>query len=243
MSAQHLLLHTTSAPHCNCIQGRVPAASIPKRSDLVALSVPRGLCVARGHSSNGSRPQAAAQQTQEAHPNAHNAANARQWISAWRSKQVSNAQALNTKKNGSKVTGGSSSSNQAGQATAPKAPGEASPRAKPAPKSKPFSNINKFIVPEDKLEEFEATWHEREEFMQQMPGFLGFSMERQDGSDFVTTSKWASIPEWEAYSLSEIARRSHLPWGVYQYVPAKGEGFPEDFIPFKAMDTLVNAKY
>lgn len=31
--------------------------------------------------------------------------------------------------------------------------------------------------------------------------------------------------------------------GVYQYVPAKGEGFPEDFIPFKAMDTLVNAKY
>lgn len=98
-------------------------------------------------------------------------------------------------------------------------------------------------MPEDKLEEFEATWHEREEFMQQMPGFLGFSMERQDGSDFVTTSKWASIPEWEAYSLSEIARRSHLPWGVYQYVPAKGEGFPEDFIPFKAMDTLVNAKY
>lgn len=30
--------------------------------------------------------QAAAQQTQEAHPNAQNAANARQWISAWRSK-------------------------------------------------------------------------------------------------------------------------------------------------------------
>lgn len=24
--------------------------------------------------------------------------------------------------------------------------------------------------------------------------------------------RWASIPEWEAYSLSEIARRSHLPW-------------------------------
>ncbi|KAL3132730.1 hypothetical protein ABBQ32_009234 [Trebouxia sp. C0010 RCD-2024] len=212
MSAQHLLLHTTSAPQCSCIRGRVPAASITKRSDLVALSVPRGLCVPRAHSSNGSKP------------------------------QVSKAQAPNTKMNGPKVTG-SSSSNQAGQATAPKAPGEASPRAKPAPKSKSFNNTNKFIVPEDKLEEFEATWHEREDIMQQMPGFLGFSMERQDGSDFVTTSKWASIPEWEAYSLSEIARRSHLPWGVYQYVPAKGEGFPEDFIPFKAMDTLVNAKY
>ena len=49
--------------------------------------------------------------------------------------------------------------------------------------------VGRFIVPEDKLEEFEATWHEREEFMQQMPGFLGFNMERKDGSDVVTTSK------------------------------------------------------
>lgn len=52
--------------------------------------------------------------------------------------------------------------------------------------------VDRFIVPEDKLEEFEAAWHEREDFMQQMPGFLGFSMEQKDGSygtDFVTTSK------------------------------------------------------
>lgn len=84
MSAQHLLLHTTSAPQCSCIRGRVPAASITKvrvnyhtflsvnhhraalldlqRSDLVALSVPRGLCVPRAHSSNGSKPQASLQQ-------------------------------------------------------------------------------------------------------------------------------------------------------------------------------------
>jgi hypothetical protein len=32
--------------------------------------------------------------------------------------------------------------------------------------------------------------------------------------------------------LSEECRRSHLPWGVYQWVPGKGEGFPEDFVPF-----------
>ena len=31
--------------------------------------------------------------------------------------------------------------------------------------------------------------------------------------------------------------------GVYQYVPAKGEGFPEDFVPFTKMDHIVNAKY
>ena len=31
--------------------------------------------------------------------------------------------------------------------------------------------------------------------------------------------------------------------GVYQHVPAKGEGFPEDFVPFTKMDHIVNAKY
>lgn len=49
--------------------------------------------------------------------------------------------------------------------------------------------VDRFIVPEDKLEEFEGAWHEREDCMQQMPGFLGFSMERHENSEFVTTSK------------------------------------------------------
>lgn len=56
-------------------------------------------------------------------------------------------------------------------------------------------------------------------------------------------SSWASIPEWEAWSLSAECRRSHLPWGVWQTVPKKGEGFPEDFVPFVNYDEPVNAKY
>lgn len=44
-------------------------------------------------------------------------------------------------------------------------------------------------MPEDKLEEFEAVWHDRESVMQQMPGFLGFSIEQKEGTNFVTTSK------------------------------------------------------
>lgn len=157
--------------------------------------------------------------------------------------QAPNAKAPDSNSNGARQNG-STPANQDGQAIAPKLPGEAPPKAKP--KSQPakgFNNVNKFIVPEDKVPEFEDAWHQREEVMQQSAGFLGFSLERKDDSDFVATSRWASIPEWEAYSLSEIARRSHLPWGVYQYVPAKGEGFPEDFIPFKKMDNFVNAKY
>ena len=31
--------------------------------------------------------------------------------------------------------------------------------------------------------------------------------------------------------------------GVFQFVPDKGAGFPEDFIPFKDFDRPVNAKY
>jgi len=153
----------------------------------------------------------------------------------------SRQQPSGAKLNGASANG--SSSNQAGQAPAPKAPGEAPPKAKRPAKTKEFDNINRFIVPEDKTEEFEATWREREANMQQLPGFLGFSLDKQQGSEYTVTSKWASIPEWEVYSLSETARRTHLPWGVYQYVPGKGEGFPEDFIPFKQMDAMVNAKY
>jgi heme-degrading monooxygenase HmoA len=46
-------------------------------------------------------------------------------------------------------------------------------------------------VPEDKVPEFEDAWHQREEVMQQSAGFLGFSLERKDDSDFVATSKYA----------------------------------------------------
>lgn len=47
----------------------------------------------------------------------------------------------------------------------------------------------RFIVPEDKVPEFEDAWHEREAGMQQSPGFLDFTLEHRDGSDFVATSK------------------------------------------------------
>jgi hypothetical protein len=69
---------------------------------------------------------------------------------------------------------------------------------------------------------FEEAWREREAAMRDFPGFQGFTLTR-DGDGFVASSSWASIPEWEAWSLSEPCRRSHLPLGVWQYVPAKGE--------------------
>ena len=53
--------------------------------------------------------------------------------------------------------------------------------------------LHRFIVPEDKIQEFEETWQERESVMQQMPGFKGFTLEQTESSDFVTTSRHACI--------------------------------------------------
>lgn len=61
---------------------------------------------------------------------------------------------------------------------------------------------------------------------------------------YSVSSQWQSIPHFEAYSASpESASRTPLPSGVMQYVPKKGEGFPEDYLPFKDLAEAVNAKY
>lgn len=39
----------------------------------------------------------------------------------------------------------------------------------------------------------------------------------EEGSTMVVTSSWATIPEWEEWSLSPAARRTHMPmvrWGA-----------------------------
>ncbi|WIA29413.1 hypothetical protein OEZ86_011916 [Tetradesmus obliquus] len=125
-------------------------------------------------------------------------------------------------------------------ATAPAAAKQAKPVAAPA--AKEFTNINKFIVPKPIQQAFVAAWRQREADMQGQPGFMGFNV-ISEGDSYTVSSSWASIPEWEAWSLSEECRRSHLPQGIWQFVPAKGEGFPEDFVPFKNYDEPVNAKY
>jgi hypothetical protein len=58
--------------------------------------------------------------------------------------------------------------------------------------------------------------------MRAFPGFQGFEF-KKDGDSYVVTSSWATIPEWEAWSLSDECRRSHLPLGIWQLVPQKGE--------------------
>ncbi|KAK9809935.1 hypothetical protein WJX72_001959 [[Myrmecia] bisecta] len=110
--------------------------------------------------------------------------------------------------------------------------------------AKGFANRNRFWVPPSVVVDFEAEWRFREACMAKHGGFLGLEMVKQGSDeDYVCTSRWASVPEWEKWSCSPEARRSHLPLTVMQYVPSNREGFPEDFVPFRAMQQAVNAKY
>ncbi|KAF6253030.1 hypothetical protein COO60DRAFT_1549617 [Scenedesmus sp. NREL 46B-D3] len=127
-------------------------------------------------------------------------------------------------------------------ATAPAPAPQAKPKPAAAPAAKEFTNTNRFIVPKHVQQAFVAAWRQREADMQGQPGFLGFNV-ISDGETHTVSSSWASIPEWEAWSVSEECRRSHLPQDIWQFVPKKGEGFPEDFVPFKNYDEPVNAKY
>eukprot|EP00775_Hariotina_reticulata_P008710 gene8710-8891_t len=112
-----------------------------------------------------------------------------------------------------------------------------------------FTNTNRFWVRQEQLFDFIKHWLAREALLQDQQGFFGLQVQPQSGAavdggvDVVVSSLWESIPSWEAWSKSDLARQHHMPTGVYQYVPAKGEGFPEDFVPFRDYDQAVVAKY
>ena len=111
-----------------------------------------------------------------------------------------------------------------------------------------FVNNGRFLVEEGAQKEFEAAWEERETGMKGAQGFAGFDFAKTDESDprgaiYEVCSKWDSIPEFEEYSLSLVARRSHLPPGVWQFVQPLGAGFPEDFVPLLDTKEFPSAKY
>lgn len=55
-------------------------------------------------------------------------------------------------------------------------------------------------------------------------------MSSDGGVDVIIISYWESISLYEAWRNTPGAIQQHLPSGVYQYVPKKGEGFPGEAI-------------
>lgn len=111
------------------------------------------------------------------------------------------------------------------------------------PPAAAFVNTQRFWVPAPLLYDFVRCWLVREADMQAAGGFLGLQVVPEEDGVVTVSSHWAEVPQWEAWSTSTAARRHHLPSGIYQYVPKRGEGFPEDFVPFKDLSKPVDPKY
>lgn len=112
-----------------------------------------------------------------------------------------------------------------------------------APHASGFVNTQRFWVPANVHDDFVRCWILREAEMQRVEGFAGLQVVSEGDGRMTVRSHWSTVPHWERWSTSRVARRHHLPYGIFQYVPKRGEGFPEDFIPFKDLSTPVDAKY
>ena len=94
-------------------------------------------------------------------------------------------------------------------ASVSKQPSDEPSTSAPAPPA--FTNKQRFVVPGDAKDAFTQAWQARAAHMESCAGFQGFDMEQQDSNEYAVQSQWASIPDWEAFNLSEAARRQHLP--------------------------------
>lgn len=82
-----------------------------------------------------------------------------------------------------------------------------------------FIAMNRFQVNRGQESAFEEMWRGRETYLQEVPGFLAFSLLRNWLSEDVTTeyishSTWASREDFEAWTNSEAFTRGHAQGSV-----------------------------
>ncbi|KAG2495085.1 hypothetical protein HYH03_006696 [Edaphochlamys debaryana] len=117
------------------------------------------------------------------------------------------------------------------------------PKSQEAKAAGQFVNTNRFYVRPELMYDFVKAVAARELSLVEAQGFLNIAVRNEPGNVMVVATHWESIPAFEAWSNSAGRTRHHYPSGVMQYVPKRGEGFPEDYIPFKDLTEPVNAKY
>lgn len=73
--------------------------------------------------------------------------------------------------------------------------------------------MNRFRVAEGREEAFEATWRERQSYLDDVPGFRKFHLLRGSSSDGVTLyishSQWDSRQAFKAWTQSDAFRQAH----------------------------------
>jgi heme-degrading monooxygenase HmoA len=70
--------------------------------------------------------------------------------------------------------------------------------------------MNRFTINPDRTADFEDAWRNRESYLEDVPGFLRFSLLRGDEpGDYISHSTWESRAAFEAWTRSEAFRAAH----------------------------------
>jgi heme-degrading monooxygenase HmoA len=82
-----------------------------------------------------------------------------------------------------------------------------------------FIAMNRFQVNPGKEADFEQMWRSRESYLDQVPGFVAFSLLRNGATDGPTTeyishSTWRSREDFDAWTRSESFTRGHAQGSV-----------------------------
>jgi len=83
-----------------------------------------------------------------------------------------------------------------------------------------FIAMNRFQVNPGQEDTFEEMWRSRETHLQQVPGFLVFSLLRNapmgetQTTEYISHSTWASRADFEAWTQSEAFSRGHAQGSV-----------------------------
>lgn len=76
-----------------------------------------------------------------------------------------------------------------------------------------FMAMNRFRIAVGREDDFEASWRNRNSYLDNVPGFREFHLLRGPTSDggtlFVSHSKWDSRESFEAWTESEVFRKAH----------------------------------
>lgn len=73
-----------------------------------------------------------------------------------------------------------------------------------------FVAMNHFTVEPGRASDFESHWSQRESYLGEVPGFLGFALLRgDDPSHYISHSIWASRTAFEAWTRSDAFRKAH----------------------------------
>jgi heme-degrading monooxygenase HmoA len=83
-----------------------------------------------------------------------------------------------------------------------------------------FIAMNRFQVNDGQEAAFEEMWRSRETYLQEVPGFMAFSLLRNSAqgedktTEYVSHSTWASREAFDAWTQSEAFNRGHAQGSV-----------------------------